>query len=1159
MTLTSGMCWRFAKTLVVVAGAVVLRKAIEGWTGAVLPTFITFYPVVMFAALSLGVGAGLLATGASVLMVDFFVVTPGQLGSWNLSEAVGQVLFICLGIAMSLFAHRYHQIQQQLKSLVAERTGELERRKAELKESQKQEASERSLMDAVMDALPTGVAVTDAKGGTVRSNATYFRVWGERAPRSASIDDYADYKAWWGDSARPVAPEEWASARAVMHGETVVGQLFRIRRFDGTEAFVINSASPVYDADGVITGSVVAIQDITELKRAEKRLQENEERQRMAFQAARAGAWEWNVETNEHIWAEELWTVYGIEPHSCEPSYEAWLQTVHPDDRDVVEQAVQDAVRTGQELRAEWRVQGSDGVDRWLMSRGKPQQDAKGTVIRYIGIVMDISERKRSEEALLEKDCRLEVAYYQLQISNLELQAQQDELQESSAELARLWEQSKRTERSLRESEKRFRDIVDITADWIWEIDLNGSYTFASGRVKELLGYEPEELLGRTPFDLMPPDEAKRVRAEFKTVLARQNLVLDYLNINIHKNGEIRFIQTSGVPIYNSEGELCGYRGLDKDVTERKQAEQLIRESEERLRFHMENSPMAVIEWDSNFIVTSWTGESELMFGWSAGEVIGKPITDLNMVFEDDLPIVEQTIARLTDGESRQVISSNRNYTKTGAVRHCTWYNSVMSDAQGRMQSVMSKVVDITDRIKAVERLDLLAGTASQLLLSDSPQDVVESLCMNVMAALDCQLFFNFLVDDKQDRLHLNACSGIPEEERLKIEWLDFGVAVCGCAARDACRIVAEDIANTSDPRTELVKSYGVTAYACHPLMAQDRVLGTLSFGSRTRTAFTEDDLSLMKAVADHVAIAIERMQAAHALYKSHNELEQRVVERTHELASSINQLKDETNERVRAQEMRLEAEQTLREETLQRLQAVEALRRQEHIMIQQNRQAAMGEMIGNIAHQWRQPLNTLGLLTQRLGLFYGSPSFTKELLETSVAKSMEIINYMSRTIDDFRTFFATDREKTDFRVDETVTRVLSLVEASFKDRRIRLERDEEENVVITGYPNEYAQVLLNILINAKDAMNERNIEYPWLKIAVRRENGASLVTIADNAGGISEDIVHKIFDPYFTTKGPQQGTGIGLFMAKSIIETNMGGRLSVRNTGAGAEFRIEV
>jgi C4-dicarboxylate-specific signal transduction histidine kinase len=255
----------------------------------------------------------------------------------------------------------------------------------------------------------------------------------------------------------------------------------------------------------------------------------------------------------------------------------------------------------------------------------------------------------------------------------------------------------------------------------------------------------------------------------------------------------------------------------------------------------------------------------------------------------------------------------------------------------------------------------------------------------------------------------------------------------------------------------------------------------------------------------------------------------------------------------------RQQAEQALRDETLQRLEAVEALRRQEHILIQQNRQAAMGEMIGNIAHQWRQPLNTLGLFTQRLGFFYGSPSFNQEFLNTSVAKSMEIIQYMSRTIDDFRNFFSVEREKSEFTINEAVSRALTLVEAGFKECSIKIEKEENEDVIIRGFPNEFAQVLLNIFVNAKDAITERNIESPRLKITIGTENGASEVIIADNAGGIPVDIIDKIFDPYFTTKGPQQGTGIGLFMSKNIIEKNMGGRITVRNTDVGAEFRIEV
>ncbi|HEY5909177.1 MAG TPA: ATP-binding protein [Verrucomicrobiae bacterium] len=181
-------------------------------------------------------------------------------------------------------------------------------------------------------------------------------------------------------------------------------------------------------------------------------------------------------------------------------------------------------------------------------------------------------------------------------------------------------------------------------------------------------------------------------------------------------------------------------------------------------------------------------------------------------------------------------------------------------------------------------RARLLAETASQLLRASDPQQVVDALCSKVMTYLGCDVFFNFLVDPKARHLRLNACAGISRAEAAAIETLEFGAAVCGCAARDGCRIVAEDILHTPDPRTELVKSLGVQAYACHPLKVQGRVLGTLSFGTRSRTQFDEGELSLMLAVTDLVAIAMERQQSAAELQQMNQELEQRVRERTRSL-----------------------------------------------------------------------------------------------------------------------------------------------------------------------------------------------------------------------------------------------------------------------------------
>ena len=255
----------------------------------------------------------------------------------------------------------------------------------------------------------------------------------------------------------------------------------------------------------------------------------------------------------------------------------------------------------------------------------------------------------------------------------------------------------------------------------------------------------------------------------------------------------------------------------------------------------------------------------------------------------------------------------------------------------------------------------------------------------------------------------------------------------------------------------------------------------------------------------------------------------------------------------------RHEAEHALQLEMAERLKMVEALRKKEQLLIQQSRQAAMGEMIGNIAHQWRQPLNTLGLTIQQLQLFHDLGEFTREFLRESVDTSMELIQHMSRTIDDFRNYFQPDKEKVSFNVHVEISKTISLITGSFNSRQISVRVDAQVQPVAYGYPNEFSQALLNIMINARDALTERAIKNPELLVTISKDDGRTVVTIADNAGGIPEEILEKIFDPYFTTKGPQHGTGVGLFMSKAIIEKNMDGCLSVRNLAAGAEFRIEI
>ncbi len=287
-------------------------------------------------------------------------------------------------------------------------------------------------------------------------------------------------------------------------------------------------------------------------------------------------------------------------------------------------------------------------------------------------------------------------------------------------------------------------------------------------------------------------------------------------------------------------------------------------------------------------------------------------------------------------------------------------------------------------------------------------------------------------------------------------------------------------------------------------------------------------------------------------LHEAYDELEaqsEELLAQNEELA----RLYEET--RVAGEELRkahVELETRVTERTRE-------LREKDQLLIQQSRMAAMGEMINNIAHQWRQPLNSIGLIMQSLTLLQETGQLDAENLSSMEAQIMELLRHMSRTIDDFRDYFRPDREKVMFHVGRALQKTLSLVQVSFRNRNIATEVITHEDVVITGYQNEYSQVLLNILQNARDAFEKHEVKTPKITIAVGMENGRSVVTISDNAGGIPEEIIEKIFDPYFTTKGPKEGTGVGLFMSKAIIEKKMEGRLTARNTGDGAEFRIEV
>ncbi|MBF0337747.1 MAG: PAS domain S-box protein [Nitrospirae bacterium] len=233
----------------------------------------------------------------------------------------------------------------------------------------------------------------------------------------------------------------------------------------------------------------------------------------------------------------------------------------------------------------------------------------------------------------------------------------------------------------------------------------------------------------------------------------------------------------------------------------------------------------------------------------------------------------------------------------------------------------------------------------------------------------------------------------------------------------------------------------------------------------------------------------------------------------------------------------------------------------QEQMLIQQSKMASMGEMIGVIAHQWKQPLNSVGIIVQDLKDAWKFGEIDEQYINDTVASAMAQVNFMGKTIDDFRNFFKPSKQKVSFDVKTAIEDLISMFKPVFNKNNItiNLQVEHPTGLVTDGYPNEFKQVILNILNNSKDAIIARGATSDGLielKIASDEFGTRIVIVIRDNGGGIPAEVIGRIFEPYFTTKG-SDGTGIGLYMSKTIIETNMGGGLTVRNVDGGAEFTI--
>ncbi len=394
---------------------------------------------------------------------------------------------------------------------------------------------------------------------------------------------------------------------------------------------------------------------------------------------------------------------------------------------------------------------------------------------------------------------------------------------------------------------RRFELVAANTRDIILFMQRDdGKILEANAAAIATYGYSHEELLKLRIHDLRPPD-TQRVIGEEMSTADTQTILFE--TVHRRKDGSTFPVEVS------SRGATIGSErmliSVVRDITERKRAEEATRST---ALFPAQNPcPVMRVSRDGLLQFANPAARAVLTH-WDCD--LGRRVPELIR------GTVESTLGTEAVRELEIVCGGCEFSLLVVPVASHGYANLYGFDITERKRS---------ERVlaQARARQELLARVVARLLESEEPQRVVNDLAGEVMEQLGCDAFFNYLVDERAKRLYLNACEGVDEKTKAMVAWLDFGSAVCGCVARDGVRIVAENIPENPDPRTQLVASMGIRAYACHPLITGGRLVGTLSFGSRAKPRFSDDDLQTMQTVANHIAIAMERVRARNLLRES--------------------------------------------------------------------------------------------------------------------------------------------------------------------------------------------------------------------------------------------------------------------------------------------------
>lgn len=444
--------------------------------------------------------------------------------------------------------------------------------------------------------------------------------------------------------------------------------------------------------------------------------------------------------------------------------------------------------------------------------------------------------------------------------------------------------QQRRAQERVRRSEQELADFFDNATVGLHWVGPDGTIIRANRAELSLLGYTSEEYIGHhiTEFHA----DADAIEDILQRLWAGEEVRAYEARMRC-KDGSTKHVVIDSSVLWE-DGRFVHTRCFTRDITQQKEEEEI----RQRLAAIVESSEDAIISKDLNGTITSWNRGAEKLYGYAAEEIVGRPISVLIAPGRaDDFPVIME---RLRAGERIEQYETVR-VRKDGRLVDVSLTVSPIRDGTGRIHGASKIARDITQRKRAeealrrqTERLRLLWEAAAVLLTADDPELMLRGLFAKIGEHVGIDAYLNYVVAESGDALRLVSWEGIPADAANRITRVEFGQAVCGAVALHRRPIVATFIQQSDDPRVQLVKSFGIRAYACNPVLAGDRLLGTLSFASRLKDRFDADEVAFIETICKYVTVAYERLRLMNELKQADRRKDDFLAMLAHELRNPL-------------------------------------------------------------------------------------------------------------------------------------------------------------------------------------------------------------------------------------------------------------------------------